>query len=369
MTRGPQGARRQALAAWCAEQGVSAAVVTDSANVFYLTGQRYSTMERLLALAVDTRGNAILLLPEMERGRLEDSGVEELPYADGEDAMGRLLARLRRDQPVAVEKSHIRLAHAETLCRGLGGDFGRLRDCGGQLAAMRMIKDEAEIAALREACAATDQLLAEWIGQLREGVPESRLQLELQQIAAERGGFRLCPGTIIASGLNSSASHGLHHPKSLAKGEGLFIDFGVELRGYNSDITRTLFLGEPSSELRRLYDVVYEAQTAAVATVRPGLPIAEIDRVARGVIERAGLGQYFPHRTGHGLGIDIHEPPSAQETDETVLRPGMVFTVEPGVYLPGRAGIRIEDDVLVTGEGGCTLTNAPKRLEDVILQC
>jgi len=196
---------------------------------------------------------------------------------------------------------------------------------------------------------------------------ERQLRRSLDDISLEEGVTEACPGILIASGVNSSLAHGLDTPRTVEMGDPIFIDCGARWEGYYCDITRTFFVGEPEAEAKKVYEIVLQAQLAAITAVRPGAPLSAVDDAARAVIEAAGYGQYFTHRTGHGLGLAVHEAPSVGPGTEQLMEPGMVITVEPGIYLPGRWGVRIEDDVLVTEDGCRILTNYPKSFEDMII--
>ena len=194
-----------------------------------------------------------------------------------------------------------------------------------------------------------------------EGRREMDVAADLDRLLHEHGHDRV-DFTIVGSGPNSASPHHHSGDRVIAPGDAVVMDFGGVANGYYSDITRTVFVGEPTEEQRRVYDTVRAAQQAAFEAVRPDVPAHEVDRAARTVIEDAGFGEFFVHRTGHGIGIEIHEPPYIVEGNETPLQPGMTFSDEPGIYLPGKFGVRIEDQLVVTDDGAQRLNAAARDL-------
>lgn len=227
---------------------------------------------------------------------------------------------------------------------------------------LRMVKDEDELALMAEAALMGCRLFEEMLGYLRPGVAEVDVAAELEHRARLLGAEGMSFETIVASGERSALPHGRATLARLPRRGFVTMDFGIILKGYCSDMTRTVYLGKPRSEERRAYESVLEAQENAVAAVAPGISCAEVDEAARGILRREGLGEAFSHSTGHGVGLEIHEPPRVGVEQRMRLEPGMVITIEPGIYLAGRFGIRIEDMVAVTRSGGQVLTPAPKAL-------
>jgi Xaa-Pro dipeptidase len=238
-------------------------------------------------------------------------------------------------------------------------------DAGPLLANLRMHKDEAEIAQMRQAVAITEAALGATLEKIHIGMTEREIANELLLEMLHRGAESLPFEPIILSGPNSALPHGAPGDRRVRAGDLLLFDFGVSVGGYASDITRTFAVSLVGDELRRAYDVVKRANEAGRKAARPGVEIQEVDRAARKVIADAGYGQYFAHRTGHGLGLEVHEPPFACEGDTTILELGMTFTVEPGVYLPGIGGVRVEDDVVITPDGCESLTRFDRELRTV----
>ena len=227
---------------------------------------------------------------------------------------------------------------------------------------MRIVKDAGEIAKIRAACHLGVGLFHCLLEVARPGVSETEVAGELEFAARQLGAEQMAFTTIVAGGPRSALPHGRASQSPLPARGFVVCDFGVILTGYCSDMTRTLHLGRPSQEARRVYEAVREAQQVAVDSVKPGATVGEVDRAARKYLQRLNLAKFFTHSTGHGLGLEIHEAPRVAAGQQETLRPGMVITIEPGVYLPDKYGVRIEDTVVVTDKGCDILTPCPKDL-------
>lgn len=225
---------------------------------------------------------------------------------------------------------------------------------------LRVIKDDQELTTLRQAALIADQAFEKILAEVRPGLTErqiaARLEFFLRDLGASSSSFEM----IVASGVRSALPHGVASDKVLEKGDLVTFDFGALYQGYVSDVTRTIVLGKPSAKQKEIYEIVLEAQLKGIAAVRPAIPAKEVDLAARNHIEHKGYGPYFGHSTGHGIGLEVHEAPSVTTRSEEMLTPGMVITVEPGIYLPGFGGVRIEDDLLVTDSGAEVLTHCRK---------
>ena len=228
--------------------------------------------------------------------------------------------------------------------------------------ALRGIKDSGEITALERAAHLAAAAFEEIVPLLRPGIAEREIALALEFAMRRHGGDEKSFDLIVASGERGALPHGTATNRLLRAGEFVTIDFGLRLQGYCSDETVTLSLGEIDAELERVYDTVYQAQQQALAAIRPGVPLREIDAVARNAIAEAGYGPFFGHGLGHGVGLEVHEYPTLSPRSVDTAQVGMVFTVEPGIYLPGKGGVRLEDMVVVTPEGCRKLTGIPKEL-------
>jgi Xaa-Pro dipeptidase len=350
-----------------AHRGLDCLALVPGANLFYLTGLSFFLSERpILALFPLDEAPAIVL-PELEAAKLEVEGVPDLEaftYTDEEGyttAFQQACAALElADSVIGIEAFRMRVAELRLLERyAPGSQLVPAEDC---LAALRMRKDAAELAAMRRAVAIAEQALRELLPHVQPGQSERQIASELTAATSRLGAEGAPFEPLILSGPNSASPHAHPGDRALAPGDILLFDFGVTVGGYVSDITRTFFAGRADAELAEIYEVVRAANAAGVAAAHPGATCAEVDRAARAVIEAAGYGEYFMHRTGHGLGLEGHEPPYIVAGNSQRLEPGMVFTVEPGIYLPGRGGVRIEDDVLITADAAESLTTFPREL-------
>ncbi|RKP57183.1 aminopeptidase P family protein [Cohnella endophytica] len=227
---------------------------------------------------------------------------------------------------------------------------------------LRTIKDESELAVMQEAADLADRAFAHILGFIKPGISEKAVALELEVFMRSQGATSSSFDTIVASGERSALPHGTASDRIIGRDEFVKLDYGAYYNGYCSDITRTIVVGKPSDKHREIYEIVKEAQQHALDQLRPGMTGVEGDALTRDIITRYGYGEYFGHGTGHGLGMEVHEAPRLSKTGNTVLAPGMVVTVEPGIYLPGFGGVRIEDDVVITERGIRILTSSPKHL-------
>lgn len=254
-------------------------------------------------------------------------------------------------------------------------DYGKLKNAFSQaellslpnlVSHLRSVKDESEIKLIRQAVQIADDAFAEVLKTIEIGQREEEIGLSLEFSMRRAGASGASFDFIIASGVRSALPHGTASSKRAQSGEFLTMDFGAIYQGYCSDITRTIFLGEPEDKHREVYDIVLAAQKAGIEAVIPGRTGKEVDAVARKLIEEAGYGEYFGHGLGHSVGLAIHEGPNLNKREDRVLEPGMVVTVEPGIYIPDWGGVRIEDIVLVTEKGCEVLTQAPKDFISIV---
>lgn len=340
-----------------AAQGLGQIVVTSTASVYYLTGIYVEPMERLLALLIRDDGSCTLYANEL----FAIPPQPDLPmklHTDSDDPTADLADDLRPGR-LGVDKSW-----ASKFLIGILERRGDVTPVLGSAPVddARMCKDEAEIAAMRRASQINDQVMADTIQAIRAGATETELAALVERLFRARGADRSSEGQLVCFGANGADPHHGPNDTVLKRGDSVVMDIFIPIRRYWCDMTRTVFFGEVSSEGRRVYDTVRAANEAAEAMIRPGIPMRDIDAAARRVITEAGYGPYFTHRLGHGCGLDCHEPPDNSAACGTLTRPGMVFSVEPGIYLPGKLGVRVEDLVLVT-ETGCEVLNAyPKEL-------
>lgn len=327
-----------------AEFGVDGLVLSVGPDLPYLTGYEAMASERVTMLAV-TADEAILFVPELEAPRVQPGPFDLRPWAETEDPIA-LVAGVVGDSTLAIgphtwavfvlrlqEKADVRLVPANEL-----------------MASLRMRKESAEIDLLRQAAHAADRVAEHLAGTTMSGVSERELSRRVGGWLLEEG-HDVDSYKIVASGPNGASPH--HEPtdRIIEEGDMVVIDYGGRLGGYCSDMTRMFVVGEPTPEQEEIFDVVHVAQRAAVDAVKPGVTAARIDDAARRIIEESGYGERFIHRTGHGIGLEGHEEPYIIETNSLPLEEGMAFSVEPGIYLPGRFGVRIEDIVVVTADG------------------
>jgi len=269
------------------------------------------------------------------------------------------IAALRGKQAIAIEAEHVTVSDRKRLNDLLPSHL-RLKNASLLVERARMVKDEDELALIRNAVNLGAKLFDRALEVIRPGVKESDVAAEMEYAARRAGAEDMSFSTIIASGERSALPHGRASDKPIKAGGFVVCDFGVILAGYCSDQTRTVWVGSVSEDARVAYEAVLEAQLAAVAAVRPGVSVGEVDGAARKVLRKRGLGRYFTHSTGHGVGLEIHEAPRVAAGQKAVLQPGMVITIEPGVYFPGKWGVRIEDMVTVTARGCDVLTPTRK---------
>jgi Xaa-Pro aminopeptidase len=279
-------------------------------------------------------------------------------------ALGHELRKRRGHPRVAYSPEHVTVAQQAAL-RAAAGERIRWLNGGNAVEKLRAKKDAGELAIMREAAKLISDVFRGILSSVKPGVSELELAADIEYEIKRRGGSGPSFETIVASGPRSAWAHARATSKSLRKKELVLLDQGAILRGYCSDMTRTVFLGRASEKIRRMYRAVREAQEAAKAVVRPGVRAAEVDAAARRVLRRYRLNRYFTHSTGHGLGLEIHEYPRVGRGEAATLEEGMVVTVEPGVYVEGLGGIRIEDEVEVTKNGAVSLTSAPREFREL----
>lgn len=274
---------------------------------------------------------------------------------------GELVRARRSLRRIAYSPAQMTVAQKRALDSSISRRV-RWTDDAAAIEKLRAVKDSTEIATIREAAAVVSKTFARTLRILRPGMTELALAAEIEGDFKKQGAEGPSFETIVASGERSAWPHAHPTVKPIARNELVVLDQGAILRGYCSDMTRTVFVGTASRRVRSLYQAVLDALEAGKAAAKPGVKTQDVDAAARSVLRRAGLGRYFTHSTGHGIGLEIHEAPRIGKGDETVLAEGMVVTVEPGVYIEGLGGIRIEDDIVITARGAEELTTAPRNL-------
>jgi Xaa-Pro dipeptidase len=355
--------RIERLVASARGAGVDCVALMPGPNMVYLTGLHFHLSERPVLAFFPADGQPALLVPAFEASKAEHTPApidwRLFTYSDEQgpgDACARACAALGLSgQRLAVERLTMRVLELEMVQRDAPGV--RIVPTEPLLAELRMVKDAGELAHMRQAATLAEEALARTLKTIRAGMTEQEIAAELT-VNLLRGGSGVMPfEPLVQSGPNSALPHATPGSRRLQAGDLLLIDFGATASGYASDITRTFACGELEPELVEVHEIVQAANAAGRAAAGPGVPCQEVDRAARRVIERAGYGEYFIHRTGHGLGLQGHEPPYIVEGNEQPLQVGMTFTVEPGIYLPDRGGVRVEDDVVITEDGCESLTS------------
>lgn len=350
------------------EQRIEGSLVLNPSSIYYLTGMRSNPHERFLGLFLFADGSYCLLVPSLEIEVAQQHIEQVLSYMDHEGPINAIREIFARNpvQKLGVEKESISLESVELLKSILPHlSFVSISSIIQQ---MRSLKDELEINLLRKAAELIDEVVQAGIARVKQGMTEIELAGELEFIAKKLGAPQMSFETTVLSGAKSALPHGKPDHSRIEEGQFLLLDLGVYYAGYCSDITRTFFVGEEfTSKHREVYELVLAANEKAIDAVKPGVRLQDLDRIARQTIESGGYGAYFTHRLGHGLGLDIHEYPSVHGENEDLLSPGLVFTIEPGIYLPGFGGVRIEDDVVVTKDGVEVLTQYPKSWDSSII--
>lgn len=347
--------RIEALRAALDAAGLEAMLVASGVNRRYLSGFTGTAG----ALLFTPRGQYLLTdFRYVTQAPLQAVDYEVVEHApDMMDTVKALLAEAGVTR-LGFEERHVSYADWSSWSKALAPV--ELVPVDGLPEKLREKKDDDEIAVIREAAKLADAAYAHILHFVRPGVTELDLAAELESFMRKNGATGPSFDTIVASGERSAMPHGVASDRKLQSGEFVTFDFGALYRGYCSDLTRTIVVGEATDRHREIYGIVLEAQEHALANIRPGMTGREADALTRDVITRYGYGEFFGHGTGHGIGLEIHEAPRLSQRSDTVLEPGMVVTVEPGIYIPGFGGVRIEDDVVVTESGIHVLTSSPK---------
>jgi len=344
-------------------QGLGALLVTNARDVRYLTGFHGADSWLVLSARRAVIVSDFRFQEELEsvtgatpgvRARIRTGSIIAAACEEIEDA-------LPAGDRAGIQAEHVSVALRERLAKRLGAR--RLAHTTGLVAELRLRKDAAEIELISRAVRAQERALLAVLEDLRPGQTESSIASRLVAEMSARGSSEPAFDVIVAARANGSLPHAIPGATKTKTGEPVLIDWGATIGGYRSDMTRTLTLGRWKREMREIYEVTLEAQLAALERIGPGVPCEEVDAAARDIIDDAGYGDRFGHGLGHGVGLDIHEGPRLARASEDVLAPGMVVTVEPGIYLPGVGGVRIEDLVVVTERGRRNLCTLPKDLD------
>jgi Xaa-Pro dipeptidase len=360
--------------------GMDALVLNAGPSLVYLTGLHFHLSERPVAALFTADHAPVILLPELEMLKVTNLSyaMTAFPYsenpADWEGVFRKAIQSLGLDgRKIGVEPRQMRLLEFRHVCAGApNADFP---DASEVVSSLRVRKDADEISAMRKAVIMAQSALEATLPLIRTGMTEKEIAAELVMQLLRKGSQSEMPfAPIVSSGPNSANPHASPSERKIQPGDLLVVDWGAANNGYVSDLTRTFAVGDPSgralrtgveAEYREIHAIVLEANAAGRAAGKPGLPCAVVDKAAREVIEKAGYGKYFTHRTGHGIGMEGHEEPYMRGDNMQLLEPGMAYTVEPGIYLPQRNGVRIEDNLVITGSGAECLSDMPRDLRVV----
>jgi Xaa-Pro aminopeptidase len=348
------------------DAGLDGILVTPGPDLLYLTGYApVAITERITMLVVPVDAEPAMIVPRLERPDAEAAAgapfLRITDWTDGSDPYESSAELLTATGRYAVSDSAWSMHLLGLQGRLPGTSYVSMTTA---LPMLRAIKDDDEIVRLAAAGAAADQAYEEIVTVRFAGRSETDVAADLADLL-RRFGHSQVDFTVVGSGPNGANPHHEIGPRIIEDGDMVVLDFGGLAHGYGSDTTRTVHVGEPTEEEREVHDVVRRAQQAGFEAVRPGIECQEIDRVPRAVITEAGYGEYFIHRTGHGIGLTTHEPPYMVEGEAQILQPGMCFSIEPGIYLPGRFGARIEDIVTVTHDGGRRLNQTSHEMRIV----
>ena len=342
--------------------GATSLLVTHAPNIFYLCGFSGDSGALLIG---ESKSTLFTDGRFRTQAREEVRGVAvEIVGGAPAAAAAATLGEARKPQICAFEDDRLTVAQLVGV-RKVSGRAMRWLGLSGAVEDLRVEKDAGEIRLMRQAAHLASRVVTEVIAMLRPGMRECDVAAEIDFRLRKGGASATSFETIVASGPRAALPHARPTQKALGRNELVVLDLGAILRGYSSDLTRTAYLGRAPKEIRRWYGAVLDAQAAARRVIRAGVSAGQVDAAARGVLDRAGLGRYFVHSTGHGLGIEVHEAPRLGKGQKAILAAGSVVTVEPGVYIPGKGGIRIEDDVLVLKGGSEVLTTASRELIEI----
>jgi Xaa-Pro dipeptidase len=361
-------ARFDKLAASLRNSGLDAVALNPGPTLVHLTGLHFHLMERPVVLLFAPGQAPAVVLPELETQKLVGLPFEitAFPYgenpADWNNVFKSAVRSLRLDgKAIGVETLHMRLLEYGYVKSG--APDANFPDASAALSALRIRKDAGEIENMRKAVKVAQNALEAALKNFKVGMTEKEFASELTVQLLRGGSEPEMPfSPIVSGGLNGANPHASPSDRPIVQGDLLVIDWGATVNAYISDLTRTFAVGDLEPEYRKIHEIVQEASAAGRAAGKPGVPCANVDIAARTVIEKSGYGQFFTHRTGHGIGMEGHEEPYMRGDNRQLLEEGMAYTVEPGIYLPGRNGVRIEDDMVVTKDGSESLSDMPRKI-------
>ncbi|MFD1037511.1 M24 family metallopeptidase [Virgibacillus byunsanensis] len=349
------------------ERNIDVAMITAPANVFYYTGFNSDPHERFMALILDGRNKELtLFVPALDKEIAENESFVKniVPISDEEDPFVKLKSKYGPSlQHIGLEKKEVSMFRHNQL--QLAFPHASYDDIQPTINFQRGKKSRNEIDYLQEAVDIIEKVLAEGIKKVKIGMTETELAAELEFLMKKFGAVGPSFSTIVLAGEKAALPHGVPGERAFQNGDFLLIDFGVITKnGYCSDITRTFIIGEASEKQREIYNIVLESNQAGVNAVKAGVALKNFDIAARKVIDDSGYGDYFNNRVGHGLGVEVHEEPSIHENNDEIAEKGLLFTIEPGIYIPNYGGVRIEDEVYINEDGEVeVLTSFPREIQ------
>ncbi|UCZ55365.1 Xaa-Pro peptidase family protein [Bacillus shivajii] len=357
--------RISSLQKWMKENDVDSIMLQSRPNTFYVTGFDTDPHERLLAVFLFQEKAPFIICPGMEINQIQEVFKigDIIGYNDSEDPWEKI-----QEQFLKVNISPKKVAVENELSwqrvKAVEGIFPlvELVEVNEAILNERVLKTDEELKVLRAAAKLADFGVETGIAALEEGVSEMEVLAKIEYELKKKGVREMSFSTMVLFGEKGGDPHGNPGDRKLKKGDSVLFDLGVVWEGYCSDITRTVFFDHVKEEDQVVYETVLQAQEASLFACKPGNKISLLDNTARDIITNNGYGEFFPHRIGHGLGIEVHEFPSLNDQNNDTLKPGMTFTIEPGIYVPNKLGVRIEDDVVITEDGFETLTQFPKAL-------
>ena len=360
--------RLKSISKTLAESGLDALALNPSPSLLYATGLHFHLMERPVVALFAADGRIALVLPELEMAKLNDLSYElkAFPYNEEPTTWTSVFCQavdfLGLDgKKIGIEPLAMRIIEYRYL--QVAAPKATFPDAIEAIASLRIRKDENEIASMRKAAEIAQNALEATLPMIKVSVSEKEIASKLVMQLLKHGSESPLPfQPIVSGGPNGANPHATPSERKLQEGDLLVIDWGANCNNYVSDITRTFAIGEIDEEYRKIYEIAQEANAAGRAAAKPGLPARVVDEAARKVIDDSGYGEYFTHRTGHGIGMEGHEAPYMRAGNERILEVGMAFTVEPGIYLPNRNGVRIEDDMVITANGAESLSTLPREI-------
>lgn len=352
------------------EQKLEAMALMPGPNMLYVSGIHAHASERPILLLILAEGEPAIIIPTLEAPKAKKAGISAeriFNWGDDEGFAGAFQKACRMlslaGKTVAVETLYMRVLELEMLQEAAPGL--KTEHADGIMNGLRLVKDEDEIAKMRKAVEVAETAMHKLLPQIKIGMTEKQIAGILSQELMNAGSDKSPFGPIVSSGPNAASPHAVPTDRPIGAGELMIIDWGAIVNDYPSDITRTFAVGEVSDEYKQIYETVKQANEAGKAISKPANRCSQVDEAAREVIDEAGYGEYFIHRTGHGLGLEVHEEPSMMTGVQDQLVEGMTYTVEPGIYVPDQVGVRIEDDVVITADGCESLTSFPRELMQV----